>query len=220
AAVETNIGREWWLQPRLALFALETFQKRGFFAADIGAGTMMNVEIEIPAVDIILADQFGVISLVNRRLYTLALADEFATHVNVAGVRPHGETRNQAAFDQQVRVVPHDFAVFAGAGLGLVCVDDEILRAAIRFLRHELPFQAGQGVGPGALAHARRFYVLDDRIAAFFQKRLGAVPGAARTSACQAPVVLAVDIPEDAIFVSEHGSPLFLERGRTADGCR
>src|SRR4029077_15752076 len=148
AAVETNIGREWWLQPRLALFAFETFQKRGFFAADIGAGTMMNVEIEVPAVDIVLADQLGVIGLVNRRLYALALADEFATHVNVADVCPHGETRNQAAFDQQVWVVPHDFAVRAGAGLGLVCVDDEIVRAAIRLLRQQRPFQSGRETGP------------------------------------------------------------------------
>ena len=47
AAIEPDIGRERRLQPRLALLAFEAFQQRGLFAADIGAGAVMDVEIEI-----------------------------------------------------------------------------------------------------------------------------------------------------------------------------
>lgn len=38
AAIEADIGREWRLQPRLALLAFEAFEERCLLAADIGAG--------------------------------------------------------------------------------------------------------------------------------------------------------------------------------------
>jgi hypothetical protein len=57
AAVEAHIRRERRLQARLALLALEAFEQRGFLAADIGAGAVMDVDVEIPAVDVVLADQ-------------------------------------------------------------------------------------------------------------------------------------------------------------------
>ena len=46
------------------------------------------------------------------------------------------------------------------------------------------------------------------RVAALVQDRLGAVPGAARARAVEAPVALAVEIPEDAVLVGEHRSGL------------
>ena len=73
AAIEADIGRERRLHPRHALLALERLEHRGLFAADIGAGAVMDVEIERPAVDVVLADQPGLIGLVDRRLQTLAL---------------------------------------------------------------------------------------------------------------------------------------------------
>ena len=42
AAIQTDIGRKWRLQTRLALLALERFEQRGFLAADISAGTMVE----------------------------------------------------------------------------------------------------------------------------------------------------------------------------------
>ena len=73
----------------------------------------------------------GLVGLVDRRLQALALADELAAHVDEGGVRAHGEAGDQAALDQRVRVVAHDLAVLAGAGLGLVGVDDEVARPAV-----------------------------------------------------------------------------------------
>ena len=88
----------------------------------------MHEEVEIAAVDVVLADQLGVVGLIDRGLQPLALADEFAANIDVAGVRRHGAAGDQAPLDQQMRIVPHDLAVLAGAGLGLVGVDDEIMR--------------------------------------------------------------------------------------------
>ncbi len=113
----------------------------------------MDVEVEVPAVDVVLADQLGRVGLIDRRLQPLALADELAAHVDVSGVRPHGEGREQAALDQMVRIVPHDLAVLAGAGLRFVAVDDEVGRAGI-VLRHERPLEAGREAGAAATAQA------------------------------------------------------------------
>ena len=68
AAVEADIGRERRLQPRHALLAFEALDQRRLFAADIGAGAVMDIEIERIAVDIVLADELGVIGLVDRLL--------------------------------------------------------------------------------------------------------------------------------------------------------
>ncbi len=205
AAVQADIGREWRLQPRLALLALEAFEQRGLLAADIGAGAVGDVEIERPAVDVVLADQLGLIGLIDRGLQMLALADELAAHIDVAGMRAHREAREQAALDQKMRIVPHDLAVLAGAGLGLVGIDDEIARTAVLgFLGHERPFHAGREARAAAAAQARRLHLVDDPVAALVDDRLGAVPGAALARALEAPIVEAVEVLEDAVLVLEH----------------
>jgi hypothetical protein len=67
-AIKAGVRREWRLQARLTLLAFQAFQQRGFLAADVGAGAVMDVEIEIPAMDIVLADQLGVIRLLDGGL--------------------------------------------------------------------------------------------------------------------------------------------------------
>ena len=117
AAVEAHIGRERRLEPRHALLAFEAFEQRRLLAADIGAGAVVHDDVEVEAVDVVLADELGVIGLLHGGFEALALADEFAADVDVAGVRRHGAAGDQAALDQKMRIVPHDLAVLAGAGL-------------------------------------------------------------------------------------------------------
>ena len=88
AAVEPDIGRERRLHARHALLALEGFEHRRLFAADIGPGAVMDVEIERPAVDVVLADEPRLIGLVDRGLEMLALLYVFAAHVDVAASAP------------------------------------------------------------------------------------------------------------------------------------
>ena len=88
-AIEADIGRKWRLHARLALLALEAFEQCRLLAADIGAGAMMDVEVEVPAVDVVLADEARFIGLIDRGLQTLALADEFAAHIDVADIGGH-----------------------------------------------------------------------------------------------------------------------------------
>ena len=93
---------------------------------------MVDDDVEVPAVDVVLPDEPGFIGLVDRRLQALPLANELAAHIDEGGVGAHGETGDEAAFDQGVRVVAENLAVLAGSGLGLVGVDHEIVRPAVR----------------------------------------------------------------------------------------
>src|SRR5690606_37378126 len=49
AAIETRARGEWRLEPRLALLAFKALDHRGFFAADIGACTAVDEDVEIIA---------------------------------------------------------------------------------------------------------------------------------------------------------------------------
>ena len=204
AAVEAHIGRERRLQPRHALLALEAFEQRRLLAADIGAGAVVDVAVEREAVDVVLADQPRLIGLVDGALQRLALADVFAADVDVGGVRPHGEAGDEAALDEEMRIVPHDLPVLAGAGLRLVGVDDEVVRAAVRLLRHERPFEPGREAGAAAPAQARLLHLVDDPVAALVEEEPGFVPGAALARRLEARRVQAVEVGEDAVAVVQH----------------
>jgi hypothetical protein len=75
---------------------------------------------------------------------------------------------------------------------------------AVGLLGHERPFQSGRKSRPAAAALPRRFDLIDDGVAPALQNRLGAIPGAASARAIEAPIVLAVEILEDAVLVGEH----------------
>ena len=102
--------------------------------------------------------------------------------------------------------MPHDLPVLAGAGLRLVGVDDEVVRAPVRLLGHERPLEAGREAGAAAAAQARLLHLVDDPVAAHLEQELGAVPGAALLRGLQARRVQAVEVGEDAILIGEHVS--------------
>src|SRR5258707_2333436 len=104
-----------------------------------------------------------------------------------------------------MRVVPYDLPVLAGAGFGLVGIDDQIARPAVgRFLGHERPFQTGRKTRAAASAQTRGFHLGDDPVAALVDDGLGAVPGAAAARGFETPVLEAIEIAEDAVLVVEH----------------
>ena len=60
AAVEARAGRERRLQARLAPLALQAFEHRGLFAADVGARAAVDEEVEVVAgAGGVLAEQAG-----------------------------------------------------------------------------------------------------------------------------------------------------------------
>ena len=134
----------------------------------------------------------------------LALADELAANIDVGDMRAHGEGGEQRALDQQLRIVAHDVPVLAGAGLGLIGIDHEIVRAPVGLLRHERPFEASGESGAAAAPQARGLDLVDDRFVTALDHRLGAVPGAAGARGLEPPAMQPVEIFEDAVLVLQH----------------
>src|SRR5690606_11849591 len=207
-AVHADRGRKRRLEARLAHLAFEALEQRGLLAADVGAGTPVQTDLEVVARAAgVAADQARVVRLVDRRLQDLRLAHVFAADVDVAVGRAHADAGEQAALDQLVRIVAHDLPVLAGAGLALVGVDHEVDRAAVGLLGHERHLEPGREAGAAAPAQPRLLDLLDDPVAALGDQLLGAVPVAAPARAVEAPVVLAEQVGEDAVLVSEHRDP-------------
>ena len=180
APVKPHGSRKWRLQPRHPLLALKALDQRGFLAANIGPGAAMQIAVEIPpGAAGILADQSGLVGLVDRRLQGHCLVVEFAADIDVAGMRPHREGRDEAALDQLVRIVADDVAILAGAGLGLIGIHHQIMRQRPDRLGHERPFHPGREPRAAAPAQARSLHLLDDRLATALDDRLGSVPVAA-----------------------------------------
>ncbi len=208
AAVKAGIGREWRLEARHALAALEAVDQRRFLAADVGAGAAVDVDVEIPARTAgVLAEQPRLAGFFDGGLDAVAFVVELAAYIDVTGVGAHGEAADQAAFQKLVRLVAQDLAVLAGARLAFVGVDHQIMRASVVHLRHERPFEAGEEAGAAAPAHPRFLDLVHDPLAALCQDRLGAVPVAACPRALEPPIVQAVEVREDAVLVAQHHSP-------------
>src|SRR3990167_1728156 len=202
AAIKSGAGRKRRLQARLALLALKAFKERGFLAANISAGAVMDKKVEIktrPAG--VLADQSRRIGFIDRLLQGDALVDIFAAKIDVAGLRLHREGGDEAAFDQKMRIVTHDVAILAGAGLGFVGVDDEIMRPVFDLFRHEGPFESGRESGAAAAAQARILNLLDDPVRPHADDVGGRVPRAAFLRRFKTGVLKAVEVCENAVFI-------------------
>ncbi len=195
AAIQTSARRERGLEARLALLAFEALKHRHLFAADVRAGTAVDEDVEVVAAACrVLAEQAGVVAFLDGAPQDLGLADELAADVDVGRPRAHGEAGNQRAFQQLMRIVADDLAVLAGAGLGLVRVDDqEIGLTGLRLLGHEAPLHAGREAGAAAPAQSGGLDRVDDRVLADGHQRLGIVPVPALLRSLQPRLLEAVD---------------------------
>src|SRR5690606_15823576 len=101
----------------------------------------------------------------------------------------------------------HDVAILAGAWLRLVCVHDEIMRAAVGLLRHEGPFEAGRKARAATAAQTRLLHFVENPVAALRDDFGGAIPIAALAGSGKAPVLQAVEIGENPVLVFQHQLP-------------
>ena len=126
-AEEADGGGEGRLQPWLARLALERLDERRFLAAHVGAHAAVDEDVEVVArAARVLADEPGLVGFLDGALEDGGFVVELAADVDVGGAAVHGPAGDETAFDEFVRVLAHDFAVFAGAGLAFVGVDDEV----------------------------------------------------------------------------------------------
>jgi len=204
AAVQPGVGRERRLQPRLALLALHGFDQRRFLAADVGPRAVVHHDVQIPAEDAVLAKNSGIVGLLHRGLERLALGHELAAEVDVGRVRLHRAGGEDHALDEPVRVVAQDLAVLAGAGLGFVGVDDEVMRPLPHLFRHERPLQPRGEARATTPAQTGSLHLLDDPVPALRDEPLHAVIDAAGQRALQPRVVQPVEVRVDAVLITQH----------------
>mmetsp|Transcript_29325 Transcript_29325/g.50220 ORF Transcript_29325/g.50220 Transcript_29325/m.50220 type:complete len:387 (+) Transcript_29325:480-1640(+) len=155
AAVQSSVGGEGRLQPRLARLALQGLDETGLLAADVRATAAVQADVEVDARPAsVLANESCRVGLGNGLLENHRLVDELATNVNVRRRGAHRDAGDQAALDELVRVVPHDLPILARARLGLVGIHDEVLRRVLVVLRHEGPLETAREAGTAAAAQA------------------------------------------------------------------
>src|SRR5690606_37920544 len=104
--------------------------------------------------------------------------EELAADVDVDVLRADRVSADQRALDELVRRPADQLAVLEGARLGIVRVDEQVVRLAV-VLGHEAPLDAGREAGAAAAAQPALLDHLDDLIAAHAERlleRLVAVP--------------------------------------------
>src|SRR6516164_307249 len=208
AAVEADLGRERWFEPRLPLAPFEAFEQSRLLAADIGASAAMQVDIERPAgAARILADQTCLVGFVDRRLQTLCLIRELTANIDVAGVHPHPDRGEQTALHQLLGVVTKDITVLAGPRLALIGIDAEVSRA-VALLRHKGPLQPGRKTRAAATAQPGFLDLFDDPVASLEDQLLRSIPIAASPGTRELPIVEAIQIGENPVLVGKHPLPL------------
>src|SRR5579859_442775 len=161
-APESDHGREGRTDAGNAALALERFHQRRLFAHFVraGAGVPIAVKLLTAAEDVIPQEDFG-IGISERFSHDVDQVAVFAANIDEAELGADGEAGDDHALDHGVRIVFQDGSVFAGAGLTLVAVDQDVFGLG-RFLGYEGPLHAGGEAGAAAPAKVRRFDLIDD----------------------------------------------------------
>ena len=114
ATIKARARRERRLQARLALFAFQAFDHRGFFTADIGPCPTVHEHVKIIAgLGGIFAEQAGGIGFVHGGLKHLGFVDKLTANIDIGGACAHGETRNQCTFQQAMRIMANNLTILA-----------------------------------------------------------------------------------------------------------
>src|SRR4051812_31692509 len=129
AAPESDDGRERRTDARNAALSFQRFHQCRLFANFIGAGAGVPITIEpfAGAEDVVTKKSLGV-SVVNRLLHYGEQVAILAADVDVSLLCANGESGDDHAFDDRVRVLLEDQAVFAGSWLGFIAVHQNVFR--------------------------------------------------------------------------------------------
>ena len=122
----------------------------------------VDLEVASAAEDVFAKEAFG-IGIADRFLHDYREIAVLTADVNVAAGRAHRQSCDDDAFDDGVRIVLEDQAVFAGAGLAFVAVAENIFRFG-RLLGHERPLHARGESRAAASAEGGVLDLVDDGV--------------------------------------------------------
>ena len=155
-AVEADDGREGRLDARNAALAFERLHERGLFAHFVGAraGLRDDLEFGFGAEDV-FAEKAALVGVGDGAFHDFEEVAILAAQIDEAHLRADGEAGDDGAFDDGVRIVKKDQMIFAGAGLALVAVDEDVFGLG-GLLGNEGPLHAGGESRAAAAAQIRR----------------------------------------------------------------
>ncbi len=163
AHVETEHGWEIrWFDPGITPFAFERLDQACFFATNVSASPAMDVNLDVESG----AENVTSKEIVLARFFDGAFEDfrafrKLTSDIDVGRAGIQGETGDQDAFQQLMRILVNDVAVFERAWLRFVGVADQIDRPF--FVRlDEAPFKTARKSGPTATAQPRVFDFIDN----------------------------------------------------------
>src|SRR5215212_3133633 len=155
APEQADLARKRRLVARQPALALDRFQHRRFFAADIGAGAATEMELRAPR-------QAGRLELRDLAQQDLAALRILVTQIDVDVRRLDRPGADQHAFEEAVRVGLEIVPVLEGAGLALIGVDGH--QARRRLGPHEAPLAPGGKARTAKPAQVRILERLDDAL--------------------------------------------------------
>ncbi len=167
SAVEADDSGEGRLDAGNAALAFEGLHEGGFFADFVGSGAGLGDDLKLRlAAEDILAQEAFCMGICDGLLPTdLKQVAVLAAQVDEAHLGADSEAGDDGAFNDRVRVVQEDQVILAGAGLGLVAVDQDVFGLG-RLLGDERPFQAGWKARAAASAQAAFLHLVDDPLRA------------------------------------------------------
>jgi len=137
------LRREGRAHARLAEQPLDAVEQRRFLPADVSPRAEVDVHLARPAgAEDVLAEETGLPGGGDVLLQGVGQVPEFAAAVDVDGFRLDGVGGDQRAFDELVRIVLQNLAVFERARLRFVGVDHNVLDWLVP--GDEAPFDAGR----------------------------------------------------------------------------
>ena len=136
-------GGEGWLDARQAALALDRFEQRGFFAANIGAGAEPQFNVEIQAGgENVFTERASQPRFLHRLAHDFERVRKLAANIDKTPAGADRVGRDDHAFEGAVWVLFHENAVFESSGLGFVRVAHDVLGLPLRLCR-SLPLDAG-----------------------------------------------------------------------------
>src|SRR5437588_3757884 len=154
-AVEADGGGEiWGLDAGEAALALQALEEGRLLAADVGAGTGVNDQVDPPpGSEDVVADGAVLVGLVDGRRHALEAQGELTPDVDEGLGRPGGVGADQRGFDDLVGIVQQELVVLERGRLALVPVDHQV--DGLCLAQHR-PFPARLETGSAPTQQVRR----------------------------------------------------------------
>src|SRR5436309_4695949 len=159
---ETGLHGKRRLVARFGSMPLNRLHQRGFLAADVAAGTDEDFEFEIKfTAEDFFPEEAGATAAANLFAKDFFLEMVLMANVEDSALRAGDDAGDEHSFDEEMRKMRHDEAVFDRAGLAFIGIAYDVFHRVALFA-DEIPLHAGRKSGAAHTAKFRSLELSDD----------------------------------------------------------